>query len=229
MQAHGGGAFCRRGREGARFHPKEGKSKKARPELAAGTGADAQAEAFQLNQQTEEELAAADAANKARIKAEEKAQAEADEKRRKEEERAQIKAQSEAQADNFTLGANAEDSLSGQAGMFDSQPSLSELGGKPATTETPKSEAAPVKWFATRAKAETHLGMKRKRETHEIVEVSPTRFEIREKANSEPAAPAAKRRFPDCCTAKSAVSRCIPSHRPGAAARATTITTADPS
>ena len=46
----------------------------------AGAGADAQAEAFQLNQQTEEELAAADAANKARIKAEEKAQAEAEQK-----------------------------------------------------------------------------------------------------------------------------------------------------
>jgi hypothetical protein len=29
-------------------------------------------------------------------------------------------------------GANAEDSLSGQEGMFDSQPSLTELGGKPA-------------------------------------------------------------------------------------------------
>lgn len=106
----------------------------------AGTGADAQAEAFQLNQQTEEELAAADAATKARIKAEEKAQAEADEKRRKEEERAQIKAQSEAQADNFTLGVSGEDALSGQAGMFDSQPSLSELGSRPAAT--PKQEAA---------------------------------------------------------------------------------------
>lgn len=147
---------------------------------------------FGLQTQTEAELAAADAATKARIKAEEKAQAEADEKRRKEEDRAQIKAQSEAQADNFTLGVSGEDALSGQTGMFDSQPSLSELGGKPAATETPKSEAAPVKWFTTRAKAETHLGMKRKRETHEIVEVSPTRFEIHEKAKSEPVAPAAK-------------------------------------
>ncbi|SFI68587.1 hypothetical protein SAMN05216206_2744 [Pseudomonas guineae] len=126
----------------------------------ASAGADAQAETFQLNQQTEEELAAADAANKARIKAEEKAQAEADEKQRKADEQAQIKAQSEAQADNFTLGVNADDSLSGQSGMFDSQPSLTELGGKPDVSaknvipaqpkQTPTAEPDPRKVAATK-------------------------------------------------------------------------------
>lgn len=248
-----------------------GSAGEGKPGAVRGTDARAEGESevtptLELQSQTEQELAEADAATKARIKAEEKAQAEADEKRRKEEERAQIKAQSEAQADNFTLGVSGEDALSGQTGMFDSQPSLSELGGKPAATapsaDTAKTEpeirkitaathkswresveqlgvvngwhlmrdtltgerfvlqtpynsvgfdteaearawakankanrngyfepvqaageqdAGPVKWFATRAKADTHLGMKRKRETHEIVEVSPTRFEIRPK------------------------------------------------
>lgn len=165
----------------------------------AGAGADAQAETFQLNQQTEEELAAADAANTARIKAEEKAKAEADEKRRKAEEQAQIKAQSEAQADNFALGANAEDSLSGQGGMFDSQPSLTELGGKPATqndasdnADGPVQPAAAVKWFGTQNKAYAYLKGKKLQATHEVVAVSVSRFEIREKAKPVPVAPAAK-------------------------------------
>ncbi|MGY8831150.1 MAG: hypothetical protein ACKVIS_16720, partial [Pseudomonadales bacterium] len=109
----------------------QGSQPDARPESQAE-----EAPSLELASQTEAELAAIDVANKARIKAEEKAQAEADEKRRKDEERAQIKAQSEAQADNFTLGVSGADALSGQGGMFDSQPSLTELGGKP-TAEKP--------------------------------------------------------------------------------------------
>lgn len=148
-------------------------------------------------------MAAADAANKARIKAEEKAQAEADEKQRKADEQAQIKAQSEAQADSFTLGVSGEDALSGQGGMFDSQPSLTELGGKPAnkpdtqddTTSNatqPAQPATPAKWFGSQNKADAYVKGKKLQATHEVVAVSASRFEIREKAKSEPVAPAAK-------------------------------------
>lgn len=103
----------------------------------AGAGADAQAEAFQLNQQTEEELAAADAANKARIKAEEKAQAEADEKKRKADEAAFVKQQNEAANAGFQLGQNAEDNLTGQGSIFDAPP----VQAEPATVAAKPDEA----------------------------------------------------------------------------------------
>lgn len=131
----------------------------SQPDARAESPAE-EAPSLELTQQTEKELAAADAANKARIKAEEKVQAEADEKQRKANEQAQIKAQSEAQADNFTLGVNADDSLSGQSGMFDTQPSLTELGGKPDVSaknvtpaqpkQTPTAEPGPIKAAATK-------------------------------------------------------------------------------
>lgn len=112
----------------------------SRPAAAANdseqtsAGGNAQAETFQLNQQTEEELAAADAANKARIKAEEKAQAEADEKQRKADEAAFVKQQNEAANADFQLGQNADDNLTGQGSIFDAPQAVA---APPATKDNP--------------------------------------------------------------------------------------------
>ncbi|RRW29656.1 hypothetical protein EGJ44_20225 [Ectopseudomonas oleovorans] len=130
--------------DGDRGSAGEGKPGAVRSPDARAEGESEVTPALELQSQTEQELAEADAATKARIKAEEKAQAEADEKRRKEEERAQIKAQSEAQADNFTLGANAEDSLSGQGSILDAQPEQAQ----PATVTAKPDEADAQRFIA---------------------------------------------------------------------------------
>lgn len=97
------------------------------------------APALELRSQTEEQLAEADAANKARIKAEEKAQAEADEKQRKADGAAFVKQQNEAANADFQLGQNAEDNLTGQGSIFDAPQAVA---APPATKDNPPETGA---------------------------------------------------------------------------------------
>lgn len=216
-----------------------------------------EAPSLELAQQTEAELAAQAAEQKARDKAEADAQKKIDDAKKKADNLAAIKA-ANATSDNFQLGQNVDDDVSGQGGMFGVQPSapsLSELGGKPDTAylsngphfaagfsaakdgaarvlpgyftgksknsdnwlrgwdagkaanqtavkdEKPavapaKADDAPAsqenKWFGSQNKADAYLKGKKMQATHEVVAISASRFEIREKAKSEPVAPAAK-------------------------------------
>lgn len=176
---------------------RDGSEQRDQGEGVAAAGSTDSAPAFDLAAQTEASAAADAKEQDERNKADAAAQRKADEAKKKADDLAYIKQQSQATADNFTLGQNAEDSVTGQGGMFDSQPSLSELSGKPAS-QTPIKDAAPAvteaqgdassadqipaKWFGTRTKAETHIKLKKKQATHEVIEVSATRFEVREKA-----------------------------------------------
>lgn len=108
-------------------------------------------EDFQLGQQSETELAEADRQQKERDKTEAAKQKKLDDAKKKADNLAFIKQQNEAAAATFTLGQNAEDSVTGQGGMFDSAPSLSELGGKPATDDKHKERAVAVELAIYRA------------------------------------------------------------------------------
>lgn len=114
---------------------RDGSEQRDQGEGVAAAGSADSAPAFDLAAQTEASAAADAKAQDERNKADAAAQRKADEAKKKADDLAYIKQQSQATADNFTLGQNAEDSVTGQGGMFDSRPSLTELGGKPGETE----------------------------------------------------------------------------------------------
>lgn len=121
----------------------EAGSGESAPVQYADAGGKDEDQAFTLETQSEEQLAAQAAEQKAREKAEADAQKKADGDKRKADNLAAIKAANVKASETFELGQSAEDNLSGQGGMFDSQPSLSELGSKPPSQATIK-DAAPT-------------------------------------------------------------------------------------
>lgn len=84
----------------------------------AASSDEVQAEDFALNQQTPEEAQALEAEQLSREREIEAAKRKAEEADREAQDRAEVTRRSEAAADNFELGQNAEDSLSGQGDIF---------------------------------------------------------------------------------------------------------------
>lgn len=126
------------GSAGAGQRPQGGQSD-ARAESPAE-----EAPSLELTQQTEVSAAADAAAQADRDKAEAAKQKKLDDAKKKADNLAAIKAANTKASETFELGQNADDNLSGQGGMFDSAPSLSELGGKPATDDKHKERAVAV-------------------------------------------------------------------------------------
>lgn len=74
-----------------------------------------------------------------------------------------------------------------EAPAADQAPVKDETPATPAPqAEQPAADQKPVKWFGTREKADAYIAKQKLADTHEVVPVSKSRFEIREKAAAEP-------------------------------------------